>query len=250
MRARSEASPRLAMALQEIAAGANPHPSGFARHLLPEGEGGAREMEHTPIGAAARESLLLRPRLLRPAAHSARALDRGERNGADAPRAVSALRREGIEAYRFDGAEAEPGWSRRSRRPRRSSSPSRRATGQARRSIASGPRSPPRRRCGASSTIRPSGSMATTAARGSTRPARRGRERRADWRGSRTRPAGRRRPGRGAPKPTSCASPESMGPAAMRSSICAAARRGGSSSRGRCSTAPMSMTSLRFPASC
>ncbi len=73
------------------------------------------------------------------------------------------------------------GWSRRLERPRRSSSPSRRATGQARRSIASGPRSPPRRRCGASSIIRPSGFMATTAALGSTRQARRGRARRADW---------------------------------------------------------------------
>ena len=99
-------------------------------------------------------------------------------------------------------------------------------------------------------SIRPSAFMATTAAPGSTRPARRGRARRADWRGSRTRRAGRRRPGRGGPKRTSCASPASMGPAATRSSICAAARRGGSSSRARCSTAPMSMISLRYRASC
>ena len=39
----------------------------------------------------------------------ARALDRGEWNCADRESAVNALRREGIEAYRFDGAEAEPG---------------------------------------------------------------------------------------------------------------------------------------------
>src|SRR5271154_6171182 len=49
--------------------------------------------------------------------------------------------------------------------------------------------------------------------------------------------------GRGGSKRTSCASPEFTGPAATRSSICARARRAGSSSRGRCSTAPMATTS-------
>src|SRR5271154_1132305 len=49
--------------------------------------------------------------------------------------------------------------------------------------------------------------------------------------------------GRGGSKRTSCASPEFTGPAATRSSICARARRAGSSSRGRCSTAPMPTTS-------
>ena len=73
-------------------------------------------------GAGARvRSLLLRPWLLRPAPHSARALDRGERNGADRRR-VAALRREGVEAYRFDGARRSRGSIRRSARPRRSSS--------------------------------------------------------------------------------------------------------------------------------
>ena len=99
---------------------------GFARHLLPEGEGGG----HAAAWSTAREGLLLRPWLLRPAAHSARALDRGERNGADARRAVAALRRKGIEAYRFDGADAEPGLEQALARPRRSSSPSRRARGR------------------------------------------------------------------------------------------------------------------------
>ena len=46
---------------------------------------------------------------------------------------------------------------------------------------------------------------------------------------------------------TSCVSPASTGPAATRSSICARARRGASSSRARCSTAPMSTTSPRSP---
>jgi hypothetical protein len=87
---------------------------------------------------------------------------------------VAALRGDGVEAYQFDGADTDPGLEQ--------------ALGAAEAIVVSIPPrdgagatpSLPRRRCGASSTTRPSAFMATTAACGSMRPARRGRERRAD----------------------------------------------------------------------
>ena len=163
---------------------------------------------------------------------------------------VAALRGEGVEAYAFDGARrgagARVGASERG--GDRRLDPAARRDGRGARALrVDDRRAPP---CDACSTIRRSAFTATTAARGSTRRARRGRARRADWRGLRTRRAGRLRPGLGGSKRTSCASPAFTGPAATRSSICARATRGGSSSRARCSTAPMSTTSPRSRASC
>ena len=162
---------------------------------------------------------------------------------------VALLRREGIEAYQFDGAGAEPGLEAALAKAETIvvSIPPRDGAGAALEQFGAAiAAASARRRIVYYSTI---GVYGDHSAAGSTRQARRGPAPRADWRGWRMRPAGRPPPGHTAPRPTSCALPASMGRAATRSSTCAAATRGGSSSQAKSSTAPMSMTSLRFPAS-
>jgi nucleoside-diphosphate-sugar epimerase len=88
---------------------ANPHPSGFAGRLLPQGEGGAGaewntwQAEHLRVrvfffglGYCARR-LIQREAWIEPSG-TARTVE-----------SVAALRREGIEAYQFDGTDADPG---------------------------------------------------------------------------------------------------------------------------------------------
>ena len=120
-------------------------------------------MEQTPIGAPARESLLLRAGLLRPAVHSARPWIEasGTTRTADG---VEALRGEGIEAYRFDGAGPDPGLERALGKAEAivvSIPPARGARGGARSVWGRDRRGAGA--AGASSIIRPSGSTATTA---------------------------------------------------------------------------------------
>ena len=184
-----------------------PHPALRATFSL-------REKGHAE--RSTRENLLLRPWLLCPAAYTARALDRAERNGAERGDGIGAPSQGDRDLSVRRRPTPRPGWSTPSPRPRRLWSPSRRAMGRGRRWSASPPSSCTRRRCAASSTIRPSGSTGTTMGPGSTRRARHGPARPAGSPGSRTRPAGRRRRGRWAPRPTFCASPGSMGPAAIR----------------------------------
>jgi hypothetical protein len=89
-----------------IAAEPNPHPSGFARHLLLEGEGDGTVANMEPrahvrifffgLGYCARRLIQREPWI--EASGTARTAE-----------AVAALRCEGVEAYQFDGAEADPG---------------------------------------------------------------------------------------------------------------------------------------------
>ena len=99
------------------------------------------------------------------------------------------------------------------------------------------------RACAGSAISRPSASMATMAAPGSTRRANAGRCRAA--RCCASRPSRTGWPSARAPacRLPCCGSPASTGPAATPSSISPTARRGGWSSRARCSTASTSTTS-------
>ena len=164
---------------------------------------------------------------------------------------VAALRAEGVDAYAFDGQHVDAGLDRALKQGGgdRRLDP---AAGWVRRD-ARALRRRHRRRAG------PAADRLLFDHRRLWRPRRRlGRrdERDADPDGPRARAAQGRGaldgggPARGASKPTSCVSPESTGPAATRSSICARARRAGSSSRGRCSTGPMSTTSPNSRVSC
>ena len=164
--------------------------------------------------------------------------------------AVAAQRREGVEAWRFDGVEADRGLEQALSQAEAIvvSIPPRDGPGAAlERFAAAIAAAPALRRIVYYSTIGvygdhggawvdETGATLTRTARGLARL-----EDEARW----TAVA----PGAGDAKLTSCASPGSTGRAAMRSSICARGRRAASSSRARCSTAPMSTTSLRFPVS-
>ena len=86
---------------------------------------------------------------------------------------VAALRAKGVDAYAFDGDHVDPGLERALKKAEAIvvSIPPRDGTGAAVERLT--PPSTPRRTCGGSSIIRPSASMAITAAAGSTRRARR-----------------------------------------------------------------------------
>ena len=86
---------------------------------------------------------------------------------------VAALRAKGVDAYAFDDEHVDPGLARALKKAEAIvvSIPPRDGAGAALELF--GPPSTPRRACGGSSIIRPSASMAITAAGGSTRRARR-----------------------------------------------------------------------------
>ncbi len=161
--------------------------------------------------------------------------------------AVAAQRREGVEAWRFDGVEADRGLEQALSQAEAIvvSIPPRDGPGAAlERFAAAIAAAPGLRRIVYYSTIGVYGDHGGELGRRDerdpdphrARPRRLEDEAKLDSRG----------PGARGRKLTSCASPGSTGRAAMRSSICARGRRAASSSRGRCSTARMSTTSLEI----
>ena len=206
-------------------------------------------MEQMPIGASAREGLLLRARLLRPAPRSARALDRGERNDADGRSRQRRSPSRALRSIDLDGAEAEPGLQQALSKAEAIVVliPPREGAGAAlERFGATIATAPGLRRIVYYSTIGVYGDHSGSLGRRD--------ERDADPHRARAGAAGGRGAldgggkGAGERKRTSCASPASMGLAAMRSFNLRRWRgRGGSSSWAKCSTAPMSMISLKFP---
>ena len=167
----------------------------------------------------------------------------GTTRGAEAATRLAARRRRGFRVRRRAqrGSASLP-----LLRARKSCSSARRqAKAAIPRSRISSAKSPPRRTSSASSISRASASTAIAAAPGSTRRARPRRVRRALAAARRRSASGAHLALRGASRSISSGSPASTGRAAMRSSSCAQARRGASSSRAKSSTASMSTISPR-----